>query len=425
MARKKQSEKNNNVEAGVIDLSKELGLTLYGDVENSAVLNRLPTMIPHLDYALAGGLPFGRMVEVIGKNSSGKSTFAVAMTKIAQLLEVPVVWIDIEKTADPERLAQLGVDFGTKEEPKGVFMIEPKEVRNPKTGLVETEALTIEKVAEELERTIPKLTATGSPCVIIWDSVAQTATQTELERGVGDKQPGIKAKALSQFASIIAPLMTNSQVLFLAINQARDEMGSMFGGIDSPGGHALHHWASLRLEVQKASKIEDKVRNAFGVEEKSYVGHIMRIKTIKSKVSRPQQKAEMYLMAETGLNFEENVYRACLATNKQYGLISGGTWKTYKALDGQEYKFNSDKNWVAFLQSPEGAPILQELFGRMMAISFPNGYAPYSNKAVDIRKIPMYKAVENYQTMYGAEPETEQPVVEPTGVEDLLKQIEE
>lgn len=191
MARKKQSEKNNNVEAGVIDLSKELGLTLYGDVENSAVLNRLPTMIPHLDYALAGGLPFGRMVEVIGKNSSGKSTFAVAMTKVAQELDVPVVWIDIEKTADPERLAQLGVDFGTKEEPKGVYMIEPKEVKNPKTGLVETEALTIEKVAEELERTIPKLTATGMPCMIVWDSVAQTATQTELERGVGDKQPGL------------------------------------------------------------------------------------------------------------------------------------------------------------------------------------------------------------------------------------------
>lgn len=425
MARKKQSEKNDNVEAGVIDLSKELGLTLYGDVEHSAVLNRLPTMIPHLDYVLGGGLPFGRMVEIIGKNSSGKSTFAVAMTKIAQELDVPAVWIDIEGTADPIRLADLGVDFGTKENPKGVYMIEPKKVKNKKTGKMEKETLTVEKVAEQLEALVPVLTDKGAPCLIVWDSVAQTVTQTELERGVGDKQPGIKAKALSQFASIIAPMMTNSQVLFLAINQARDEMGSMFGGIDSPGGHALHHWASLRLEVQKASKIEDMVPNAFGAEEKAYVGHIMRIKTIKSKVSRPQQKAEMYLMADTGLNFEENVYRSCQATNKQYGLISGGTWKTYKALDGQEYKFNSDKNWVAFLKAPEGAPVLQELFGRMMAISFPDGYAPYNNKAVDIRKIPLYKAIENYQVIYGAKPEVEQPTVEPTGVEDLLQQIKD
>ncbi|MCC9083803.1 DNA recombination/repair protein RecA [Enterococcus faecium] len=105
---------------------------------------------------------------------------------------------------------------------------------------------------------------------------------------------------MAQFSQIIAPLMTNSKALFVAINQARDEMGSMFGGIDSPGGHALHHWASLRLEVQKASKIENSEVNAFGVEEKSYIGHIMRIKTLKSKVSRPQQKAEMYLMADSG-----------------------------------------------------------------------------------------------------------------------------
>ena len=290
MARKRQSEA---VEAGTIDLTKELGLTSFRDTKFSSVADRLPTMIPQLDYILGGGLPFGRMVEVIGKNSSGKSTFAVHLTKIAQMLNVPTLWIDVEGTADPDRLAELGVNPDAGD----VFMVEPA---LKKDGTKDT--MTVERVAEELQRILPVINKTGKPILIIWDSVAQTAAEKEIERGVGNQQPGIKAKAMAQFSQIIAPLMTNSKALFVAINQARDEMGSMFGGIDSPGGHALHHWASLRLEVQKASKIENSEVNAFGVEEKSYIGHIMRIKTLKSKVSRPQQKAEMYLMADSGLD---------------------------------------------------------------------------------------------------------------------------
>lgn len=414
MARKRQSE---TVEAGTIDLTKELGLTSFRDTKFSSVADRLPTMIPQLDYILGGGLPFGRMVEVIGKNSSGKSTFAVHLTKIAQLLKVPTLWIDVEGTADPDRLAELGVNPDAGD----VFMVEPA---LKKDGTKDT--MTVERVAEELQRILPVINKTGKPILIIWDSVAQTAAEKEIERGVGNQQPGIKAKAMAQFSQIIAPLMTNSKALFVAINQARDEMGSMFGGIDSPGGHALHHWASLRLEVQKASKIENSEINAFGVEEKSYIGHIMRIKTLKSKVSRPQQKAEMYLMADSGLDLEENIYRACFATNKQYGFISGGAWKAYTTDAGQEIKFNSEKNWVDFLKSEEGQPVRDELFAKMMARSFPNGYAPYKNEEIDICQIPLYKYVKDYMETHKeeAQPVEEQTApVSATDVSDLLDQI--
>lgn len=223
MARAKQSEKNNVANPNELDFSKEVGITVYRDVEHSAVLNRLPTMIPQLDYILGGGLPFGRMVEIIGKNSSGKSTYAVAMTRICQWLGVPCVWIDVEGTADPTRLAELGVDFSA----GGVYMVEPDKKKN--------EVMTIELVAKKLETVVGAFSKNGKPLVIIWDSVAQTPAQTELDRGVGDKQPGISAKALTQFSKVIAPLMNDAQVLFMAINQARDEMGSMFGGIESPG----------------------------------------------------------------------------------------------------------------------------------------------------------------------------------------------
>lgn len=413
MARAKQSEKNN-VTPNEIDFSKDIGLTTYKDVEHSAVMNRFPTMIPQLDYILGGGLPFGRMVEILGKNASGKSSYAVAMTRICQWLEIPCVWIDVEGTADPVRLAELGVDFSA----GGVYMVEPDKKKN--------EIMTIELVAKKLEAVVGAFSKSGEPLVIIWDSVAQTPAQTEIDRGVGDKQPGLVAKSLTQFSKIIAPLMNDAQVLFIAINQARDEMGSMFGGIDSPGGNSLHHWASLRLEVAKASQIKDKEVNAFGVEEETYVGHIMRIKTIKSKVSRPNQKAEMFLMADSGLDIEQNIYRSAHAPNKQYGLISGGAWRKYTTLAGENIQFNSDKNWIAYLKSPEGQEVRDELFCRMMATSFPNGYAPFNNKQVDVTQIPLYAKAKAFMETHRAEQATTEPTAEtetPNGVQDLLDQV--
>lgn len=179
MARKRQSE---SIDAGTVDLTKEVGLTTFTDTKFSNVSDRLPTMIPQLDYILGGGLPFGRMVEVFGKNSSGKSTLAVHLTKVAQMVDVPTVWIDVEGTADPERLAELGVDFSA----GGVFMVEPKQ---NKDGSKDT--ITVERVAEELQRLLPVFSKLGKPVLIIWDSVAQTASEKELEKGVGNQQPGL------------------------------------------------------------------------------------------------------------------------------------------------------------------------------------------------------------------------------------------
>lgn len=179
MARKRKS--TEAIQAGNINLGEEVGLTIYQDVEFSSVVNRLPTMFPQLDYILGGGLPFGRMVEVIGKNASGKSTFAVSITRVAQMLKIPVVWIDVEGTADPVRLSELGVDF----EAGGIYMVEPPETRGEK------QPLTVEVVSNKLEEVIKAFAESGKPFVIIWDSVAQTPAEKELEKGVGSQQPGL------------------------------------------------------------------------------------------------------------------------------------------------------------------------------------------------------------------------------------------
>ena len=407
-----RKRKNETVDSGTVDLSKDVGLTQFQEANYSEVTNRLPTMIPQLDYILGGGLPFGRMVEIMGVNSSGKSRTAVRFTRIAQMLGLITVWIDVEGTMEPSQLRDLGVDMTRND----IFMVEPDV--DKKTG--DLVPVTVEWVAEKLGGLVPALAKSGKPCVIIWDSVAQTPAEVEIERGVANRQPGLKGKALAQFSQIIAPLMTNSQVLFIAINQARDEMGSMFGGITSPGGNAFKHWASLRIEVKKRSQIKSKVTNAFGVEDEEYIGHIIGFVTVKSKVSRPNQKADAYLLSDNGLNFEENVYRSCLST-KQYNLISGGVWRKYTKLDGTEVKFNSDAAWVEYLRSEEGHPVLVELFGRMMAISFPSGYAPYNNRDVDITKIPIYKEIKDYQKTYGNAPE--EIKVDPQEVDDLVNNI--
>lgn len=420
MARKKQSEKNQGPATGDIDISKEIGVTQFRDEKTASVQNYLPTMIPQLDYILGGGLPFGRMVEQIGRPTSGKSTAAVHYTKIAQMMGVPVLWIDVENTTEVSRMNQLGVDLSY-----GIYKVQPNQKKDKSTGELISEPMTIERVAEKLEKLTTYYKSMGEPIVIIWDSVSQTNSARELERGVGDTMPGIQAKALTQFSKIVAPMINDSQTLFIAINQARDEMGSMFGGIDSSGGNAFKHWASLRLEVKKRGKIEEDVPDAFGGHSKEYVGHIMGVRTIKSKVSTPNRNADMYLMAESGLDIEENVYRAALAPNKQYSLISGGTWRKYTTLDGEEIKFNSNLKWVNYLKSEEGHATLVELFGRMMAISFPNGYAPFNSEQVDIRNIPLYNEIgEDYMNKFSPDSQKE-PKEETQSKEDVDEMVDQ
>ncbi len=371
MARAKQSEKDNKTE---IDLGKKIGLTTLQDSKWAEISDKLPTFIPQLDYILGGGIPFGRLTEIMGKNASGKSTLAVHLTKVALQLDCKVIWIDTEGTADPSRLSQLGVDVNK------IFFVQPKKSKNAEVN--KEDSITVEFVAERVEAILNAFSSSEQRIVIIWDSIGHTPSIKEIEQGVAGKQPGIKAKAMAQFATIIAPMVTKSHCAFIGINQARDEMGSMFGAVDSPGGNALHHWASLRLEVKQASKIEEPMQNAFGTMDNVYVGHKLRVITKKSKVSTPRQSAEMFLLSASGLQYEENIYRSCV-DSKMYGLIKGLQYKSYIADDGKEYKMYG-KDWVPFLQSKDGEKIRKELFQKMMLISFPTGYSPLDNEVVDV-----------------------------------------
>lgn len=380
MARAKKSDLTKDMTVNLTDIP---GVTLLQDSKWATVDDRLPTFLPELDQIMGGGVPFGRLTEIMGKNASGKSTLATLLMKSAVTLGVTTVLIDTEGTADPERLGELGLDMS------GIYQVKPPESKRGEKK--KEDAMSVEYVAEKCEALIKAFAKTDDRLLIVWDSIAQTAAEAELEKGVGNKQPGIKAKAMSQFIQIIAPMVTDSNVAFVGINQARDEMGSMFGGVDSPGGHALHHWASLRLEVNKSTQIKEKtdsaVPGAKDVEE--YIGHEMRVKTIKSKVSRPNQQSISYLLADSGLDYEENIYRSA---KDRYNLITTGTWGVYIADDGQEYKYQK-KTWVPFLKSPAGEAVRKELFQKMMLISFPDGFKPLNNAVIDVEKFPDMKGM--------------------------------
>lgn len=370
MARKRQNEEPENVD--MIDLGKEAGLTLMTDETSSNVVDVLPLMLPELDEALGGGIPFRRVTELYGKNGSGKSIIAVRATQQAIKYGIPVVWADVENTTSTDNLRQLGVD------PEKVFAIKP----------AEGEYLTIEGVTEKIKEIIDVFSRVGKPVLIIWDSLASTNAEQELKDGFNHQQRGVVAKSITHMTRAIGQSISQHDVAFLILNQARADQNSMYGGITSTGGEAMQHWCSLRLELNKSTKL------TVSSTDKTYIGHTLRTKVIKSKLSAPETQATSYLLARPfkGVDFMENLYRSAV---DQFGLISKGAWRNYISDAGEEIKLR-DKEWVPFLESSDGEKIAKELFVKQMLIKFPYDYVGFKNKHIDLTVEPYFEELKKH-----------------------------
>lgn len=413
MARAKKGKEIDMKDYNTIDLGKEMGLTLLSDSNSADISNIVPTMIPQYDRILGGGIPLGRLTEVYGINASGKSTLAVHISKIATQLGVITIWIDVEGTADNNRMEQLGVDTSK------LFSIQAG------LGRLKNKAeLTVETVGEELEYWINTFNekAPGVPLLFIWDSLAQTPSQVEMEMDYGSQRMGVKSKSVTQLVNKVTPLLNDTNTGLIVINQARDDMNAgMYGDpIKSTGGRAFEHSASLRVKVNKGAQIK-QASEFTGKDE--YHGHTMRIETKKSKLSRPGQKAEADLLSEwiidtgealNGLDSEYVIYNE--AVNR--GLITKGQWRNYVTLNGEELKLR-DKEWVPLLK--ENRDLYMELFSRTYAKNFPTKYAPLKNTKVDITQLEEFKSLKDYYE----ELEKESNVEEPTEVEEENKGTDE
>ncbi|ADH03249.1 UvsX-like recombinase [Bacillus phage W.Ph.] len=364
--------------APVLDLSadfdlseltnEEDGLVLLQDSGFAEVKDWLPTFFPKLDRALGGGLPFGRMIEIAGIPSGGKSTMTHHILRVASNLGCICVLIDVEGTSDKERLTKLGINT------KKIIIKEP----DAKKG----RPLTVEEVGKTVEKTLKMFEekAPNRPIVYVWDSIGQTPSMVQYEKDFGEKDVGAKANALTQLCTKVAPLLAESKAIFIGINQVRDDIGGMsfVKQYKVTGGKAWEHAMTQRWEVKQKKAIKKTIK---GKEER--IGHIAGIRTRKNKVARPMQEEDIYLIADTGFDYEYNMIHQAIDA----GFAKGGTSYIYTDLKGKEHKMQTARFLEWLKNDEEGNRVRAEILNRLIWEEFGSRgdeYPPLKNSVLTL-----------------------------------------
>jgi len=257
-------------------------------------IDAIPTGALALDIALGiGGIPRGRVIEVYGQESSGKTTLAYHMIAQAQKLGGIAAMVDAEHAVDPMYAASLGVD------------IDNLLISQPDTG-------------EQALEIVDALVRSGAVDIVVLDSVAALVPKAEIEGEMGDSHMGLQARLMSQALRKIGGSTSKTNTSAVFINQVREKIGVMFGNPEvTPGGRALKFWASVRLEVRRVEAIKS------GTE---IVGNRIRVKVVKNKVAAPFKQAEFDVFFNRGISREGSL----LDVGLELGLLTKtGTWFSY------------------------------------------------------------------------------------------------
>lgn len=318
MANEKTSDKMKALDAVLLQIEKQYGkgsIMRLGEAAGSTDIEVIPTGCLTLDLALGvGGLPRGRIIEIYGPESSGKTTVALHVIAEAQKLGGVAAFIDAEHALDPVYAKKLGVN------------LDDLYVSQPDTG---EQALDITNA----------LVSSSAVDIIVVDSVAALTPKAEIEGDMGDAHVGLQARLMSKALRVLTPIINKSKTCVIFINQLREKVGIMFGNPETTtGGKALKFYASVRLDVRKTDTLKDS---------DGAMGNRVKVKVVKNKLAPPFKQAEFDIIFGEGVSQEGCI----IDMGVQYDIIGkSGAWFSY---NGEKVAQGKEKMRLWLKENPE------------------------------------------------------------------------
>ncbi len=294
--KKEEEVKNKAVDEAVSEIKKRFGegaIMLLGEAKKMD-LESIPTGSISLDLALGiGGVPKGRIIELYGPESSGKTTLSLHIVAESQKRGGTAAFVDAEHALDPEYAKKIGVD------------VDKLLISQPDSG-------------EQALEIVEALVRSGAVDIIIIDSVAALTPKAEIEGEMGASHMGLQARLMSQALRKLTSIVNNTNTTVIFINQIRMKIGVVFGNPEvTPGGKALKFHSSVRIEVRKSAQIK---------QGENIIGNRVKVKIVKNKVAPPFRTAEFDIMYNEGISYLGDIVN----TGVKYGVVQkGGAWYNY------------------------------------------------------------------------------------------------